>query len=1107
MVSKKTTVGFSRRERQIMDIVYRRREASVNEVLVDLEDAPSYSVVRSFLRSILDGGRSREVLTSNFAIVSILVIGAMVLPLAAMQPVNKAADVRPEIPNDNVIEEEPINHQQQVAGEAIDLLKRYPTELTERDYNAQNARPWEFTRDDIYLITEFSFVVGEDLRVEIKEADLGIGHSKDGAVWAVVIPRKEGIIHSTAFKESETIDHVWLRFHPAELGDLFPTESVISIGDETRYARILQIANKKIYGSYQTEGRATIPGRKNFTVDADTAKMMRRFFMVDREKGTANYESYFEVRTVPEDKPFTSEVAASSFDLLWQGYDRNYAMFVIRPEVDWEALRDQYRPKALECTSAFEFAEVCAEMLKPLRDLHIWVSVDGQSVPVFNRPRESNANQLAYRPLIGNLNSAGGYINWGKTQDKTGYILIKSWQGDDLVDRFDEVLERMRDTRGLIVDVRLNGGGSETLAQKVAGRFANKAYIYSYSQFRDGPSHSDLTEKYPRKFDPRGPWRYDRPVTVLIGQKCMSSNESFIAMMAECPQVTTMGDHTCGSSGNPMFVELPGQIRVSLPQWIDLLPDGGPLDERGVRPDIYFEAEVDSFSGNRDDLLKTAVEGLSQKELPVEPIAGRSIFAIRGELETDDPKVVSVWPVEGAKDVSTATVIRLKFDRPMNPLRIGLNWDDGTGLDYKGFKYNEQDQEFLITVELEKGTTYFLSTREFFDRQGNSAQGFQWSFSTQAQAVGEDAPKPKVVRVSPGSDEKLSMLTEFGVTFNEPMDPKFIPVLEFPIMDFSDEGELFSRHVDYDPVNYKFTVPMFFPPNWEGTITLKGFRSEKGGKAEPLKLDISTGEEAFSSGISAKLARAQQSSELKKILENIWQARAQITSLEETVLRVEKDKTSLSTNYAVFKFQGENQFYADVSQTKTIPYFIGSDGENCWQYKELRDLRKIFIQLPFDQMHQKSLTISDPFMSTSMDIQTAMEKYRLEYMGEGELEGRKCYLIRGWRLDLIIDSSFSTASVEVWWIDSETYQVRQIESDKGTTQYFVYFSYSKINQRFSDEEFQPVFVTGINPQDPEPLGEKYDTRYLNVIDGSSGSFAVQWGRKGKGSTNSGIFIR
>ena len=47
---------LSRRERQIMDIIYRLDGPSVKEVMENLEDAPSYYTVRALLRNLVDKG-------------------------------------------------------------------------------------------------------------------------------------------------------------------------------------------------------------------------------------------------------------------------------------------------------------------------------------------------------------------------------------------------------------------------------------------------------------------------------------------------------------------------------------------------------------------------------------------------------------------------------------------------------------------------------------------------------------------------------------------------------------------------------------------------------------------------------------------------------------------------------------------------------------------------------------------------------------------------------------------------------------------------------------------------------------------------------------------
>jgi len=55
-----TSRGMSRRERQIMDVIYRRGRATAAEVLADLPDPPSYSAVRAMLRLLEEKGHLRH---------------------------------------------------------------------------------------------------------------------------------------------------------------------------------------------------------------------------------------------------------------------------------------------------------------------------------------------------------------------------------------------------------------------------------------------------------------------------------------------------------------------------------------------------------------------------------------------------------------------------------------------------------------------------------------------------------------------------------------------------------------------------------------------------------------------------------------------------------------------------------------------------------------------------------------------------------------------------------------------------------------------------------------------------------------------------------------
>ena len=314
--------------------------------------------------------------------------------------------------------------------------------------------------------------------------------------------------------------------------------------------------------------------------------------------------------------------AGDAFDQLWSAFDRDYSMFVLRPEVDWNQSREQFRPLATNCTSVSDLANVFVQMLQPLRDWHVGLTVSGSYLPTFAPPVPLNANRAAYHSILGSLNSVIPQVQWAVTTEKIGFIAINAWNDSQIPTLCQEALEQMRDTRGLIVDVRSNGGGDSSLAKAVARRFEHTNFVYGFYQVRNGTNHTDLTAKKPMTISPSGPWRYDRPVILLMGQVSVSSDELFIGMMTGATNVTTMGDHTRGSSANPETVQLPYDMTVRISTWIYYLADGTLLDERGYQPQIPFTPGPDAFTGTNDALLSAAIQRLRQVPLPAQPILG-----------------------------------------------------------------------------------------------------------------------------------------------------------------------------------------------------------------------------------------------------------------------------------------------------------------------------------------------------------------------------------------------------------------------------------------------------------------------------------------------------
>ena len=58
------------------------------------------------------------------------------------------------------------------------------------------------------------------------------------------------------------------------------------------------------------------------------------------------------------------------FDAFWSTFDRDYSYFDYK-QVDWNALRDEFRPRAAAATSMDELVSILKAMVGPLRDVHV----------------------------------------------------------------------------------------------------------------------------------------------------------------------------------------------------------------------------------------------------------------------------------------------------------------------------------------------------------------------------------------------------------------------------------------------------------------------------------------------------------------------------------------------------------------------------------------------------------------------------------------------------------------------------------------------------------------------------------------------------------------
>lgn len=285
---------------------------------------------------------------------------------------------------------------------------------------------------------------------------------------------------------------------------------------------------------------------------------------------------------------------------LRQLFDDNYS-YRDRLGLDWNKLIEDARPALEQSRSAQAFMRELTKLLTKTEDVHVRVGLTGseQLAGVYRRPGVLNFDLARVKKAVPDLTPVGKQTWVGRWDDATAYILIGAWDNET---ETAAALAGLVGAKRAIIDVRPNGGGDELLARKFAGVFTPKPVTYAKNQTR---SEGKWLGPYDRILQPST----ERPTftgkTILLqGPRNFSSNESFIQMMSAAG-VTTLGETTGGSSGNPKRFDLGNGVSVALPSWKDLNPDGSDVEGKGLKPAVEVKWVPDA---DTDVVLDKALE-------------------------------------------------------------------------------------------------------------------------------------------------------------------------------------------------------------------------------------------------------------------------------------------------------------------------------------------------------------------------------------------------------------------------------------------------------------------------------------------------------------------
>ncbi|WP_456427486.1 S41 family peptidase [Rhodocaloribacter sp.] len=97
------------------------------------------------------------------------------------------------------------------------------------------------------------------------------------------------------------------------------------------------------------------------------------------------------------------------------------------------------------------------------------------------------------------------------------------------------------------------------------------------------------------------------PTVVLTSWMTASAAEDFLIYLDGASHITLMGEPTFGSTGQPLFLDLPGGGSARIVTKRDTYPDGRDFVGYGIRPDIPVAPSVEDIRTGRDAVLERAL--------------------------------------------------------------------------------------------------------------------------------------------------------------------------------------------------------------------------------------------------------------------------------------------------------------------------------------------------------------------------------------------------------------------------------------------------------------------------------------------------------------------
>ena len=179
--------------------------------------------------------------------------------------------------------------------------------------------------------------------------------------------------------------------------------------------------------------------------------------------------------------------------------------------------------------------------------------------------------------------------------------------GERSADEFHDALSRAyeKGAKGLIVDLRDNGGGYLDAAVKILSDFVEKGRTVVSVKSADGSEKKYLSSG--------GTWP-EIPVVVLANGNSASASEITAGALKEYGVAVLVGEKTYGKGSvqQPYDLDDGSEVKITVAHWYT--PDGNLIDGKGIEPDVAVKPLPEDFDKKYDRQLEAAKQVLSAFE-------------------------------------------------------------------------------------------------------------------------------------------------------------------------------------------------------------------------------------------------------------------------------------------------------------------------------------------------------------------------------------------------------------------------------------------------------------------------------------------------------------